>query len=147
MPSSASSCWHKLSCTSRNPLSPASAHVSGLLPGCEQGLHSQSLFLAVWAETWTQGSKKRSWCWDVAFLWPLDLYCCTSLSTDIYMLETMLGYKGTYGHSHPGEAALTTVTSICLSHLNKKQVKKVVTGLELVTWWLCSLLKICMLFL
>lgn len=97
VPSSASSCWHKLLCTSRNPLSPASAHVSVLLPGCEQGLHaalmeSVSGSLGRNMDTREQKAILMLECCIPMTPWPLLLY----LSVHWYLinvLETMLWYK------------------------------------------------------
>lgn len=84
---------------------------TGLAFGCQALIPpSQSLFLTVWAETWTGGSRKRSWYWGVVPTQPLHLSWCTSLSTDnlSHALDTVLGntgecpVEGTYGHGHPG---------------------------------------------
>lgn len=53
---------------------------------------SQSLFLTVWAETWTRGSRKWSWCWVVAFPRPPPLLVFLSIHWHlIHALDSVLG--------------------------------------------------------
>lgn len=94
---------------------------------------SQSLFLTVWAETRTRGSRKRSWSWVVAFPRPLHLSWCTCLSTDISSMRLTLCWEtqqmACQGHIWPQPSwggynthfnGCLCFSPVCLSHLHNR---------------------------